>query len=420
MSMSKLIMIMIDGVSALHFSQQRTYLPNLNLLAKQGLQVENGISPEMAGVSMPGRASIICGTATAEHGIYANQIFDNKQQVFRWAHGYDIQGKTVPQLALEQGLRVASIGYGMSRPEDCHTYMGPWWADDMLMRARDETPTPSDEYWRKAGAIHDPEGQLQALFEQGIIEYPTHPNSATDSAERMQLGLLADNQMLDIGAALACSEQAPDLLLLELGMPDYYMHKYGQFSDLTGFSLRHADAMVGILRERLRQAGREDEYHLMILSDHGHTALNHGVYVNNILPAATQWSGEGSVLFVVRQSQDHEDEISAILASQGIERWNDEHIPNQMQGTIMTFMAPAGSDMSFENSPKGSSALSGPSKYLSNHGLRPGRIEDYRFCICHGSSIKPQIISQAEAIQVAPTMAKILGISTPWQARAFV
>jgi len=157
----------------------------------------------------------------------------------------------------------------------------------------------------------------------------------------------------------------------------------------------------------------------MILSDHGHTALNQGVYINNILPADTQWSGEGSVLFVVRQSQTHEDEISAILASHGIERWNDEHIPKDMQGQIITFMAPADSDMSFEHAPKGSSAITGPSKYLSNHGLRPGRLEDFRFCICHGGSIKPQTIKHAKAIQVAPSMAKILGITTPWQAQPF-
>ena len=418
--MSKLIMIMVDGISALHFAQQRRFLPNLHLLAKQGLQVSEGVSPEMAGVSMPGRTSIICGTPPAEHGIYANQIFDESQSLFRWAHGYDIRGKTLPQLAKEQGLRVASIGYGMSRPEDCHVYMGPWWADDMLMRARDEVPTPSDESWRKAATMYDPHGQLQALFDSGAVIKPVHPNSVTDTAERMQLGLLADQQLLDIGAALAGSEQAPDLLLLELGMPDYYMHKYGQFSDLASFSLRHADAMVGILRERLRQADCLDDYHFMILSDHGHTALNQGVYINNILPADTQWSGEGSVLFVVRQNQAHADEVSAILASHGIERWNDEHIPEDMQGQIITFMAPADSDMSFENSPQGSAALSGPSKYLSNHGLRPGRLEDFRFCICHGSSIKPQTIQHAEAIQVAPSMAKILGITTPWQAQPFI
>jgi len=74
--MSKLIMIMVDGISALHFAQQRRMLPNLDLLAQQGLQVSQGISPEMAGVSMPGRTSIICGTPPAEHGIYANQIFE--------------------------------------------------------------------------------------------------------------------------------------------------------------------------------------------------------------------------------------------------------------------------------------------------------------------------------------------------------
>ena len=418
--MAKLILIMVDGISASHFSQHRAYLPNMDYLAKYGAQVVEGISPEMVGVSMPGRTSIITGTEPGEHGIYANQIYDPQQGVFRWANPYDVRTKTLPQLAKEQGLKVASIGYAMPRPEDCHIYIGPWWVDDMLMRARDETPTPSDKLWLKASAMHDPDKLTENLLQQGIIESPVHPNSAPNTAERMQMGLLADQQMLEIGAALACSADAPDLLLMELGMPDYYMHKYGQFSHLAGFSLRHADAMIGILRERLRQAESSHDYQLVLLSDHGHTALPHAMYMNNILPVDTQWSGEGSVLHVVRQNPSHDASVTAILTSHGIERWNDTHLPRDIQTQLMTFMAPQGSDISFETSPKGLSDPTGVSKYLSNHGLRPGRMEDYRFCICHGSNIAPQTVPQATAIQVAPTMAKLLGISTPWSAPAFL
>ncbi|MCP4880308.1 MAG: alkaline phosphatase family protein [Gammaproteobacteria bacterium] len=418
--MTKLIMIMIDGVSAKHFAQHRKYLPNLDLLAQQGLQVTQGVTPEMAGVSMPGRTSIITGTPPAEHGIYANRIYDRQAGLFRWAHGYDVRCKTLPQLAKEQGLRIANIGYGMPRPEDCHVYMGPWWADDMLLRARDNAPCRADQYWLKAGATYDPDNQLGDLFANHTVQPPVRPNKAKDVSERLQLGLLADNQMLEIGAALACSKKPPDLLLMELGMPDYYMHKYGQFSDYADFSLRHADAMIGVLRERLRQANKLHEYHLMILSDHGHCALNQGVYINNILDPSTQWSGEGSVLHVVRKDAQHEHEVTNILAHHSIERWHDTHIPEDMRSTLMTFVAPQDSDMSFENSPQGYTDITGPSKYRSNHGLRPGRTEDFRFCICHGSSISPQTVDRALTIQVAPTMAKILGITTPWQAPALL
>ena len=64
----------------------------------------------------------------------------------------------------------------------------------------------------------------------------------------------------------------------------------------------------------------------------------------------------------------------------------------------------------------GQGGVTGPSKYMSNHGMRPGTRADMRFCIFNGPNVPQQRIESGLAIQIAPTMAAILGVETPWQA----
>ncbi|MDX1737812.1 MAG: alkaline phosphatase family protein, partial [Alphaproteobacteria bacterium] len=121
--MAKVILIMIDGISAEHFKRYRHHLPVMDQLAEKGCLVSS-LTPEMCGTSCPGRSSIISSAPPAAHGIYANKIFDPAQNLFRWASPYDLRGETVAGYAKQQGLDVAALGYGMVRPEDCNIYYG--------------------------------------------------------------------------------------------------------------------------------------------------------------------------------------------------------------------------------------------------------------------------------------------------------
>lgn len=411
--MRKLVLIMIDGISADHFTQYRHHLPNLDFLAKRGTYV-NGVTPEMCGTSCPGRTSIIAGVSPADHGIYANFIYDQTAEMFRWANPYDVTCTTLPGYASAQGLDVANIGFGMVRPEDCAINIAPWWADEMIMRGKDQTPLPADTKWRQASQIKDPDQRLSTLFDQGSLEQPVQPNKSP--SHKLQLGMLADQQLLDIATALAISEQAPDLILLEIAITDYFLHKYGRDHDLTKWSMRTADAQIGQFLTALDRSDQLDKYHFVILSDHGHAPAPNGLYVDNLLPDGTDWSSEGGVLMVRKQSESHGAEIIERLTDHQIELWSNDHLPEKIRDQLLTFVIPENSKISFEAALNGSKEIFGPSKYLSNHGMRPGDRDDYRFCIFSGPDIRSQIIDHAKTIQIAPTMAAILDIQTDWQA----
>ncbi|MDI3326135.1 alkaline phosphatase family protein [Pontibacterium granulatum] len=409
--MGKLIMIMIDGINADHFEQYRQHLPNLDRLARTGTQLK-GMRPEMCGTSCPGRTSIIAGVAPSEHGVYGNFIFADGG--FRWANPYDVKVDTLPGLAKQQGLDVACIGYGMVRPEDCTLYHGPWWADEMLMRGKDAEPLPADMQWQHAGKTYDPEGRISALN----CETPEAPNHNPDI--KLQLGMLADQQLLDIAAGLACSEQAPDFILLEIAITDYFLHKYGPDHALTRWSLRTADAQIGTLLARLDAAGKGNLYNFAIVSDHGHAGMPQGLYVDRLLGDDVIWSSEGGVLLVKPHDAVHALEVSDKLLAEGMEICSTDFMPAEQQEQLIAFMVPAGSDISFETAVPGTEGICGPSKYTSNHGMRPGTWADFRFCIFSGPDVPQQQLGIADNTRFAPTMAHILGVETPWQATSLL
>lgn len=409
--MSRLILIMIDGIGADHFERVRSRLPHLDRLAREGTQVA-GVSPEMCGTSAPGRTSIIAGVPPSEHGIYGNRI--HAGHGFRWANPYDVGVATLPALAVGQGQDVAGIGYGMVRPEDCSVYHGPWWAGEMLMDGTNPDQAAADRRWRHAAAMLDPEGRLRALAEAGSIPPVVAPNEY--AGDKLQMGMLADQQLMDTAAGLVCSERPPDFILLEVAITDYYLHKYGVDHPMVDWSLRAADAQVGTLLARLEHGGMQDQYNFAIVSDHGHADMPAGFYVDRVLDGDTAWSSEGGVLMVEADSPHRAREIEQRLTEHGIEPWNNDHLPDGPRDRLLTFVMPEGVDMSFEASRPGTSGVTGPSKYRSNHGMRPGTRADFRFCLFSGPDIPRQVLPAGEAIQVAPTLAKILGVDCPWRA----
>lgn len=419
--MSKLILIMIDGISADLFEQAKAWLPNLHALAKEGTQIK-ALTPEVCGTSFPGRTSMIAGQTAAEHGVYGNKVWDGEE--FRWAVPEDVRSVTVAGLAKQANKKVAGLGYGMVNTLDCDLYLDPWWSDETTNRARPDDSSSEEKQRAQANqALKDAlakrtQARLAALDQARVDARVINPNGAKyqdyNNTETMNFGMLADQQLLDIGAGLACSDDAPDLILLEIAATDYFLHKYGENDPMMEHSLRTADAQVGTLLERLRQAGKLDDYNFAIMSDHGHTAMTEAIYCDQILPEGIRWSSEGGMLLIAPRSQAEGEQVSQILLEAGLETWNKDFLPEDQRDELLVFTSKEGALMSFERDLKGTGDIKGRSKYQSNHGMRPGSREDYRFCLFVGPDVPQQEVEFATASQVAPTLASILKVDTPW------
>ena len=142
--MSRLIVVMIDGLSADYFLNHKTQLPFLSRLADEGTWVQR-LSAVQPATSLPGRTSMMTGTDAATHGIWGNTIWDGEQ--FRYATPDDVRVPTLPKLAMNEGFDTAVLGFGMIRSEDAHVFHHAWWTGEMVQRARDNQPIPAHEGW---------------------------------------------------------------------------------------------------------------------------------------------------------------------------------------------------------------------------------------------------------------------------------
>lgn len=402
--MSKLIVIMIDGVSADYFLKHKTKLPFLSRLADEGLWVERLHSVQPA-TSLPGRSTIMTGVESAVHGIWGNTIWDGER--FRYATPDDVRVPTITRQAMNAGLDVAVLGYGMLRPEDAHVFHHAWWVGEMVQRARDNQPIAAHEGWLRTLRHKDETGRLLALAERGYEMAIVDPYAESDNPRLNYFAaeLAGDARMMEWTAGLASSATPPDLIVTEILTPDSVQHVAGYESLLAHWSIAYADALVGQVLETLRQAGQQD-YSFAIMSDHGHAPVDKAILPAMIIPEA-RYACECAWLYVHYESLRELKELRAKLAEYGVELADNSQVVKDYRHTIAAFLAPEGA--AFEST-VAEQAVALP-QAISTHGLRPGNKGDDRFALFSGPAFSKAKLAEADALQVTPSLAKLLGLS---------
>lgn len=405
----KLIVLMIDGVSADHYATLRAELPHLASLERRGFRVHN-LHSEILGTSLPGRTSILTGATADVSGIYGNRIWDGEQ--FRYPNPYDVRVPTLPALARAAERRAAVVGFGMIRPEDADIFRPPWWVGSFVQRARDAEPQPSDDGWLRV-ATHEPDPVFTAACEVAGVPETLPQVDMSVEANRTAFGLMSDVRMTDWVAALATSPDAPDLILAEFLTPDIVQHYTGYKSEASRFAIMQADMSVGRLLARLEAASMQDEWNLAILSDHGHSPIELALHPGHIIPDVTVQS-EGSMLIVAPRDADELADVTSKLAVYGVEPYANDCIPAEYRDRLFIFAAP--DRTSFETDNVDNTVPTGKPNITSSHGLRPGSPGDDRFALFAGPNVAPGSIESADARQVAPTLALLAGLSVDYPA----
>ncbi len=406
---SKLIVLMIDGVSADHYATLKSELPHLASLEARGFRVHK-LRAEVLGTSLPGRTSMMTGTTADVSGVYGNRIWDGAQ--FRYPNPDDVRVPTLPARARSAGRTVAVVGFGMLRPEDADIFHPPWWVGAFIQRARDAEPQPADPAWLRV-AQHNP-GEIfeRACAEAGIpAALPALDLSVPSN--RLTFGLMSDVRMYDWVSALATFSDAPDLIIAEFLTPDTIQHDVGYKTEAARFAVIQADMAVSRILERLRQANKLDEWNVAVMSDHGHSPIEAALHPEHIIPGTIMQS-EGSILIVAPRDADELRTVTERLAAYGVEPYPNTCIPPEYRDQLFLFAAPDG--MSFEIENADNSVPVGKPKAISSHGLKPGSPGDDRFALFAGPDVPRGSIASADAVQVAPTLAKLLGLADGFHA----
>lgn len=337
-SRKKLVVILVDGLGADWLAEYADSDHPLRKLGRSGYTFER-LKTDAPATSMPGRASLLTGRPTAEHGIYGNLIWDGKR--FREASPSDVRAPTLATRAREAGLSVANIGMGMVSNADCSDFQAPYWSEPGF-----------------APTIH-------AAYEDWL---PVTQSKDTIAIRRV--------------VELVAEPDCPDLILTEACVPDYYFHHYGCHSVAAQEAVATIMGHIGHLADTLESDGR---FNLAVVSDHGFADVKESIHPD-VLLSQTQFAQEGALLHVVAETKRKRDSITSTLAEHEVLPVDDAHLPVEHRECLMTFLAPPDCDFYYDFE-KTNTARS-RSRYKATHGFAPGEACDERFAVLAGPDVR--------------------------------
>lgn len=399
--MKPLVVVMIDGLGAEEFANNRHRLPNLHLLADNGCLIQT-LEAQRCATSMPGRVSTLTGVSSETHGIYGNVIWDG--DCFRNTNHLDVRVDALDAHANGFGRTVANMGFGMVGPENCIAFHPPYWGVDM--RHNTAQYGAADAVWTGLFEATVTANRMRELTDVDLSHVlPVRRNSR--AAEDLTTYQRCDEQLMCLVAALVNGKSAPDLVLAEIAAPDYFLHRFGVGSPEATRAICDADALIG---EFIRPSkARKNDFNLAVVTDHGFSNISESIHPDVILPGAS-FACEGGTLHLRTESDRHCDEAAVALAVHGVERIDSGYLPPDQRGMIASFAAPH--DCDFYSDWDKTGLPRSPSKYCANHGFRAGHSGDQRFAIFFGPDIGPATIEHAGADVIAPTLAALLEIPT--------
>ena len=410
-----LIVISIDGMKPQTYTEPDAHglkVPTLRDMVRNGAS-SDGVQPVMPSVTYPSHTTMMTGVNPGVHGIVTNPAWDPFQQNYNGYRWYeeDIRVPALWQLAHKRGLRTALVHWPVT------------------VGAQADLIVP--EYWR--ANIPEDLKILRALSTRGVLdevsrEFPDFDAGITPPIQ-------SDAAYTDI-ACYAIRKLQPNLLLLHLAMVDHEEHEHGPFSPASNAATETADAQVARIIAEAKKAGIWDSTVLVVLSDHGFLPISttlrpgvllhaHGLITLNDKNRITAWkasliSNGGSAYIYLRDPNDAQTRQAVLDLFQplagapgaGIRRiaTHDEIVA--MGGDPNALLALEAADQTVISSDYTGELLS-PSAIGGTHGYFPDRPEMRSSLIFYGLSIGAGKIENARMIDIAPTLARWLGVELP-------
>lgn len=408
----RLVLISIDGLMPSAYLSPDSPAPTLRRLASQGA-FASGVTGVWPTNTRPSHATLLTGVVPAVHGIVDNEPLDPEQRLdttFNW-FARDIKATTLVGAARAAGLSTAVVMWPLAVGAEAD-YVVPtfnWQSyprDLNLMRALSTR-----------GLLDD--------FERKVAPFAWPPT---------------DRQRGELAAFIA-REHRPDVLLLYWGIYDAFAHTYGPDSPMTTGALADVDRLVDRFLRSLEAAGLLDNTFIAVVSDHGYVSVKQGVSPNAPLKAAgliqvdgggriTDWqafshgTGGTSLIYMkdridVKVRARVKDVLDALARNPdaGVERVHDRdelrEVGADPAASFGLAMRP-GYTLTEETG-----ALLVPPYIEAMHGYPPTLAAMNASLIVTGPGLAGVgDVGQVRLTQVAPTLARLLGVSLSAQADA--
>lgn len=395
------IFITIDGFRPNFYLDTPWNTPNLRMLAKEGAYAK-GVNSVFPTMTYPNHTTIVTGVQPLKHGVYYNGMFerDGSTGKIYW-NDSSIHAPTIWSAAKNKGMTVAALYWPVS------------------------AEAPVDYNIPDIGSMGEP---AREKYSRPATLWTDLKKDVFGGAAKWDHG--KDQNVAKI-AAYIIKKSKPELMTIHFFGVDHAQHLSGRESQMTQEAIADADEAVGIIIAALKEQGIWDNTVLFVGGDHGFYDVTKNVYPNVWLKNAgllndlkTDWKAQfnsvgGSTYLYLRDPNDKETlaQVKKVLAAlpDTTKAWFRIIDRSKMDGVganpEVAFALSAENGASFGKDFTGGDVRPGKG---GAHGHFPDTKSIQTGLVAHGPGIKVgAVINQMNEWDIAPTIAKLLGLSLP-------
>lgn len=414
------VVVCIDGLAAYLLDDSKAPLPTIRQLAREGAVVEHGMRVSNPSVTWPNHTSLVTGVRPEKHGVLANGVLvrgavgvpvviDPKQDKTAL-----VRVRTLYDAMHEAGLTTAEINWPCTRGATSLDDSFP----DVPEAVTHSTPRLREELIA-AGILHD----------------------ATDASFLANSSAGKDHIWTE-AACHVIRQRKPSLLLVHLLNVDSTHHAEGAQSPPGYTANAYADACLARILTALDAAGIRQQTTVFVVADHGFTrtpkALRPNILLREagllktgaagkIIEAQVHVVPEGGIglLYCTHPGTVAEDRARAKKILLGQEGVADVLEPAQFAAHGLPHPREYGQAPDLVLVAKDGYAVSAAAEgddvvvpqtegrvSLGSHGFLATSSKMNAICVIAGRGIQPGArVEQAENIDVAPTVARLLGLA---------
>jgi predicted AlkP superfamily pyrophosphatase or phosphodiesterase len=259
--MPYVLVVSIDGLGYSNWERSDVPMPHLKRLAARGASGKlRSITPTATWAI---HTSLVCGTHPRKHGVLGNWVVDRETNQV----GEHFGERMYPKEESVEGLTIYDAVHALGG-----TTAALCWPKTYGARGLDDViPECYEQELMEAGST---ESLWQELVQLGLPMDRYAAWSKDHARGSMQDWLTTE------AAKHLIRTRMPNLLLVHYLLPDSFQHDYGTSSAELDWALRYTDEQIGQLLEELEKAGLNEETYVIVLSDHGFSDATKTFYPN--------------------------------------------------------------------------------------------------------------------------------------------
>jgi predicted AlkP superfamily pyrophosphatase or phosphodiesterase len=416
------LLISVDGMRPDYVTQADEHhlmIPTLRRILASGTHA-TGVNGVMPTITYPSHTTLVTGVPPAEHGIVSNSRFDPDHKLDGAWYWYADRVK-VPTLwsaAKDAGLHTASVSWPVTVDSTVIDYNLPeYWRGNL-----GDTANEDDQLLDNA--ISRPDGEVKRIAQRTGRPYMNGNDTSLDGDETRTV------YSLDI-----LKQHRPEFMSIHLSSLDEEEHLHGPFSAEANKDLEGIDAMIDRLMKQ--ELANYPNAVVAVVSDHGFAHVEHAV--NLFIPFVkaglikaendkiVSWQAQpwatGCVMPVLLHDPTDEAtkaKVKALLNKLAADpKSGIEAILDHQQIVAAGGFPDAAYLVSFRLGYCSGTNLSGQlvvdSPLKGAHGYNIAKVPEMRSSLfLTGESIaQGKDLGLVDMLQIAPTIAKILGVSLP-------